>query len=203
MANVTDALTPLVLLNSPYNTTRADWSTQTSYLGNGTNFTFPAWNGSVWGFFNRDNWSIQVGTGTPISGNLCDSVFFARVTASTPEGGVPLGNYLNDSAEPATYQLAGTGGPIYFSNGFDRETLGESTCNDNGPLVEQFTSTHLTVEIPFTYLGSQHLVNAIIPQETTFRYVLPNNAGTWAVDNLSAAGGPGGGWAFSYLGPCS
>ena len=49
-------------------------------------------------------------------------------------------------------------------------------------------------------------VNYTIPYklsiEQTFHYVFPANFGTWQVDNLSAPGGSGGGWAFSYS-PCS
>lgn len=201
VANITDALTPLVVLNSPFNTTRADWSTQTSYLGNGTNFTFPAWNGSVWGFFNLDNWSIQIGAGSSQSGTACTSTFFARVTSSKPQIGVPLGSYLNDSAEPTYFRLNGTSGPVYYSNGFSRETFSVSTCG-KGSLPRGLTSQYLVVTLPFTYRGVQHTVDATIVQETSFRYVFPGGAGSWAVDNLSAPGGPGGGWAFSYLGPC-
>ncbi len=202
VANITNAFTPLVVLNSPFNSSYGDPSSQTSFLGNGANFTFPAYNGSVWGFFDRVNWSIYAGVGSSGYAVHCSSTFFPRVTSSVEEGGYPLGSYSNDSAEPSYFQLPGTGGPVYYSNGFYHETASISTCG-TGSVVRGLTSLSFTVSIPFPYHGTQHLVNATIYQHTDFRYVFPSNGGSWAVDNLSAPEGPGGGWAFSYLGPCA
>jgi len=37
----------------------------------------------------------------------------------------------------------------------------------------------------------------------TWSYWFPPDFGTWQIDNLSAPGGPGGGWAFNFVGHCS
>jgi hypothetical protein len=205
IANVSNALTPYVLLNSPWNADRSNWSTQSSYIGNGMTFTYYAWDGTVWGSFNETNWTVRVGQGSESSGPPCDSRFYAAGTPSRQYGGgnFPLGSFANDSNEPSYLRLNASvnGGPIYYWNGFYRATSRISTCDNAGPQSVQFTSNHLTVGIPFTYGGQSIVLNVTIYQHTVFRYVFPVNAGTWLVDNLSAPGGPGGGWAFSYS-PC-
>jgi hypothetical protein len=62
-------------------------------------------------------------------------------------------------------------------------------------------TSYVNVEIPFPYDGSIRVVNATVTVTADFEYTFPSDSGVWGVDNLSAPGGPGGGWAFSYT-PC-
>ena len=205
LVNVTNALVPVVLLNSPFNSTRGEASEQTSYLGSGVNLTFPAWNGSVWGFFNTTNWTIRQGTGP--SGAGCSSVYFATETSERPEIGLTLGTFSNDSGEPSNLTLNDSssptaGGSIHFWNGFYTPSFSISTCG-TGSELRTVTSDHLTIGINFQPGGNSESLNVTIEQSTVYQYEFPANAGTWAVDNLSAPGGPGGGWAFDFVSPCS
>jgi len=51
-------------------------------------------------------------------------------------------------------------------------------------------------------LGNQSFwIATELPFTEQYHYSFPANFGTWQVDNLSAPGGSGGGWAFSYS-PC-
>ena len=202
IANVTNAITPLILLNSPYGTTRATWSAQTSYLGNGTNFTLHAWNGSVSAYYVKVNYTIRGGVGNPASGSSCSSRYFATPSSRTGGIGLSLGPYQNDSLEPSEFPTAnGSVVAAHYWNGFYTETSVVSTCGIGASTIETVTSTHLTVSVAFSFDGSIHTANATLSQNTTFHYTFPSNTGVWAVDNLSASAGPGGGWAFSYS-PC-
>jgi|GEM_PF-1387160 hypothetical protein len=208
VANVTDALTPGVVLNSPYGAPYSDQSSVTTYLGNGAYLTDFSWNGSVWGVFDFANWTIYQETGTSNGSVACDKQFVALEEA-TPIGDIlPLGMYANDSGEPGFFQINDSsyggpvsGGPIYYWNAFYHQTSKLSTCGTNES-IQRVTSDHVDVGVPFTYQGSTHMVNATVPEQSTFHYIFPAGLGSWSIDNLSAPGGPGGGWAFSYLGPC-
>jgi hypothetical protein len=212
VAIVTDAATPETLLNSPFEANRSDWSTGSTYQGNGTYATDYAWNGSVWGSFLFANWTIRVGQGLSTGAVACTQLFFASEGVPYSGGTVPLGNvsgYVNDSGEPGFWQINDSssggpvsGGPIYYQNGFYRETTQISTCG-LATVSRTAVSNQFVVGVPFTYQGESHVVNATLFEQTSYHYEFPANDGTWAIDNLSAPGGPGGGWAFSYLGPCT
>ncbi|MGC2034334.1 MAG: hypothetical protein WA761_02675 [Thermoplasmata archaeon] len=60
----------------------------------------------------------------------------------------------------------------------------------------------LPVKLLFTENEQNFSVPYVLPFTEQYTYTFPANFGTWQVDNLSAPGGPGGGWAFSYS-PCS
>jgi hypothetical protein len=62
-------------------------------------------------------------------------------------------------------------------------------------------SNRLTVWFPVSLSDRTVQVPFIIPVTESYHYTFPANFGIWEVDNLSAPGGPGGGWAFSYE-PC-
>lgn len=203
VAIVNDTETPAVLLNSPWDASRADSSTANLRLGNGTVETFFAWNGSVWGAYNVTNWTVRIGIETRSNGPSCSSTFF--LSREQPGGGVALtpGFYMNDSQEPGYIRVGNPLTiPVYYWNGYYHQTFQVSTCG-SGPVFRNLTSDRITVGVPFTYHGVNETVNVTLPALNSYGYVFPADGGTWAVDNLSAPGGPGGGWAFSYLGPCN
>lgn len=91
--------------------------------------------------------------------------------------------------------------PAWFNNSFfAANSASISTCG--GALVS--TTVHasgLSIKLKFDVAGQTHWLPTVLPFWEQFTYQFPANFGTWQVDNLSASGGPGGGWAFSYS-PC-
>ena len=200
IAQVNDTLTAVLVLNSPF-LGSANGSVP---IQNGTlNLTiFANDSGSVWGYFQRVDWTIQAGQATVNTGGSCSGAFFATGRAVGSSGVLPLFNsgspaYQNDSSESDWVNISGTPGPVYFHNQFYAPTSRLSTCGTNAS-VQVARSNHITVEVQFTYKGTTEVVQATIPVSTTYRYFFPADGGTWQIDNLSAPGGPGGGWAFSY-----
>ena len=99
-------------------------------------------------------------------------------------------------------QFPGDASP-YFSNGFyyaNEQNI--STCG-RGTEGVNVTSSYLTVWVPFSYDGKNYTQPLILPYIQSFHYSFPGRVGNWQVDNLSAPGGPGGGWAFNYVGSCT
>jgi len=116
-----------------------------------------------------------------------------------PSTGITIlgpGNY-SDQSEPNVL-FPGQSNSIEFSNGFtDANAPSISTCGAPAreiPLV----SSHLSLWVLFSSNGVNRTVEFTVPVVTDFSYWLPADFGTWQIDNLSAPGGPGGGWAFSY-----
>jgi hypothetical protein len=65
--------TPLLLVNSPYNTPYGDFSTGSVPIENNSKtLTLSAWNGSVWGFFERTDWTVKVGKSVSGSNLACN-----------------------------------------------------------------------------------------------------------------------------------
>lgn len=135
----------------------------------------------------------------------CTQAFRVEVT---PEGGGSGGISImgpgntSDIDEPPVLP-SGVPGNISFDNGFRlSNSANVSTCG--GRAVNLTTiSTHLTAWMSWSRAGQNHTLEFDVPFiEEQFIYGFPASLGTWAVDNLSAPGGPGGGWAFDYLGPC-
>ncbi len=198
-----DSLTPQLLLNSPYDGSAYG----TLPVDNGSrNLTMYANNsGGLWGYFERIDWTVRVGQSSGGTNPACDQVFYLSEKDDWTSAGLPLFNsstpyYLNDSREPTSVQISSSGGPTYFYNQFYSVTSELSTCGTNSS-VQTVKSNHIQVGIEFQYFGSSHIVNVTLKEPTSYRYVFPANTGIWAIDNLSAPGGPGGGWAFSYS-PC-
>ena len=181
-------------------------------MSSGTNFpngsfeTTYAWNGSVWATFSFSNWTVFQGVGTTAQ---CANDFYAVLEQSQQTVTLPLGQfqYQNDSFEPDTLVLNQSSqnlssiGPIVFFNRYYEPTGTVSTCG-TGPQVVHSFATYLNVTVPFRFEGSNQQVSAKVPVNNSYQYVFPPNAGSWSYDNLSASGGPGGGWAFTYLGLC-
>jgi hypothetical protein len=178
-------------------------------------------NGTVWGAF----WLVIAKVSTlenetvwgPGVNLRCTSPFaVSLITASQGQvytgeifnwpGGPLFGpNSTSDSSEPTSYNLSSSanGSSLYFSNGFHAANAQNvSTCDG---VVRSFPvrSSRFTVRVPFSSGARNYTVPFTMPSLQTFHHVFPANFGTWQVDNLSAPGGPGGGWAFNYVGPCA
>jgi hypothetical protein len=92
---------------------------------------------------------------------------------------------------------------LTFANGFENQNTGSiSTCG--GPARSVFVAVPgLSLWLHLDSADRNASVSFELPiVSLEFHYVFPPNAGIWQIDNLSAPGGPGGGWAFAYS-PCS
>jgi len=215
---------PQAIVNSPYGGAgyvNSTWSDNPAWFSEGTGFpgvgaadgnisaAFVQVNVTVVSLANETAWGLGVGS-------RCTAPYQVVLPMLVSGGGYGGGifNYAweplfgpeapSDQNEPRMVNLTvypGDASP-YFSNGFTAaNTQNVSTCG--GPAQHLIvTSTFLTVWIPFTVEGSSHLIPLILPYLESFSYVFPAN-GIWAADNLSEPGGPGGGWAFDYLGGCA
>lgn len=178
-------------------------------------------NGTVWGGF----WQVVASVAPlenqtvwgPGTNSRCSARFSVNLqTARQPQvytgeifnwpGGPLFGpNSTSDSLEPTSYNLSASvnGSSLHFSNGFqDSNDQSVSTCGGGARLIPVH-STRFTVWVPYPSGESGSAVPFTLPSLESFNYSFPPNFGTWQVDNLSALGGPGGGWAFNYLGPCT
>lgn len=124
-------------------------------------------------------------------------------------GGIVLGGPLlgsgnmSDVQEPTSLGYWTNPGDVNLTimNGFvssNRPSV--STC-DKSEAQNYTASQSFLVRLPATLDGKLHDLTYSLPIVETFHYIFPGDFGTWQVDNLSAPGGPGGGWAFSYS-PC-
>ena len=179
-------------------------------------------NGSVAGVFlhawvNESENSNETALG-PGPNSMCEqkyaisaSVYFSK----DPLSGVVVasvlgkGGHLSDVGEPQMYNFSSyansttDGLTPRFDNGFTSANGGNvSTCNSTFQSVPVH-STGLTVWLTATIGGRFTTVPYWLPFPQVYQYYFPANFGTWQVDNLSAPGGPGGGWAFDYTGPCA
>lgn len=127
----------------------------------------------------------------------------AAAPAGGASSGIPImrpGNH-SDVLEPSIL-YPGWSDVITFANGFTAANSPDvSTCGDPARAVP-VNSTYLTLWVNFNFQGIHTVLFHMPLIEEEFVYSFPANFGTWAIDNLSAPGGPGGGWAFDYLGPC-
>jgi hypothetical protein len=203
---VNGTYSPLLLLNSPYATPYSDPSNGSVLVYNGSKSVgFTAYNGSTWGYFERMDWFVKIGQGSAGDEPLCSSLFYPVASDDWTSSiqvlyNNSISNFVNDSMVPDHVQTNTSGGPVYFNDRFSKASITISTCGAV-TAIRGLTSTHITVGIPFVYQGVSHVAYTILDITTHYRYVFPANGGIWAVDNLSAPGGPGGGWAFSYS-PC-
>lgn len=203
VATENHTLTPQMLLNSPYL-----GSAQGIYLGvspsnlSNSGPIGDASNGSVWAHFEDFRWTIHEGVHEGTS-NVCIGQFFLSQTDNFSGGTQSLGWELrNDSSEQDWVGDNGTGYALVFlNNSFTRATSSVSTCG-LGSETLGLTSEHYSMRLPVWIRGLPENVTVEVDALVSFTYVFPANGGSWLVDNLSAPGGPGGGWAFSYS-PCA
>ncbi len=210
--------TPAILANSPYGgmvydngTIPPDIPGAPGYPTAWSSLGAPASNGTAAGAFFITNVSIyatkNVTEWGPGSNDRCSQPYLTEFLPLSGGGGggtafVPIStpSNLSDRGE-ATNATYGTP-PFVFQNGFTAANSPNfSTCG--GATQALLVSAPLFTAWAPTLLGGTHtLIPVVLPFAVSFKYEFPANFGTWAVDNLSAPGGPGGGWAFDYLGPC-
>jgi len=203
LASVNPTLTPWLLVNSPYNGSGSG----SVYVDNGSySLTLSPLNGAVVGFFEHFNWSVSSEVSPPGSSVSCAGKFFLSYsddwtsTTYDPANGA-ISNFTNDSDEPSTASTSWTAATIHYYNGFYRPTASLSTCG-SGAAVKRVRSNHSTIGVSFNQSALPSVINVTLSVETWYSYTFPANGGTWLIDNLSAPGGPGGGWSFSYS-PCA
>lgn len=208
VAALNDTFTPLLLLNSPFGTNYSESSNGSLPIDNGTRTLTlgGAYNGNVWGYFERIDWTVAVGESKGGSERSCAAMFYLSAKDLWTGDGLPvyngtLSNFSNDSEVPTHAGGNLSDGEVVFNDRFTSTTNLVDTCG-HGTQFENATSTHITVGIGFEYQGSWHVVNTVLAIVTHYQYTFPADGGRWSVDNLSSPGGPGGGWAFSYS-PCS
>jgi hypothetical protein len=123
-----------------------------------------------------------------------DRAVFTGITLINP------GNYSDQQVPDVLFP--GYSNVISFSDRFEGANHANvSTCG-NQAIAYPVESSYLTLWAHFSWHGKNRTAEFKVPiLGMEFRYLFPANFGTWQVDNLSAPGGPGGGWAFSYS-PC-
>jgi len=216
---------PAVLVNSPYG--GSAWGNGTipvSFPGawsgpppegvNAVGFGAGAQNGGSLGAFFTVNLSVyslrnstEIGPGNNLRCSQAYSIQFANPITLTEAGGQMLGqnNTTDASGSPYAYiggEVNASNSP-FFNNSFSSENgPAVTTCGGpvkSLPLVEP---DYLRLLFPLRVGLATSWIPFQLTFVQTFHYVFPANFGTWEVDNLSAQGGPGGGWAFSFS-PCS
>jgi len=150
----------------------------------------------------RSNQSVLgPGLGTP-----CSTPF---QISPTFWGGIVLGGPLlgsgnmSDVKEPSTLNayIPPSTVELGISDGYSVANHDAvSTCG-GGAVWRWANSTGFTATVPVMSGGSLTQETFAFPFFDSFHYWFPANYGVWQIDNLSAPGGPGGGWAFSYT-PC-
>ena len=216
---------PAVLVNSPFGGNATGRGTIPPYfpgsLGYPTLGSFQtsfAENGTASGTFNSVNVSVFKGRSELALGpglNSPCSQSFSVVPTQPPFLGtyagwqLGLASNLTDKGEGSSVSFSSFGGyrvlPLYFNNSFSVASGANiSTCNAPSRSVAlTANSDSLSVSIGFSLDGRNETAPMTLPFVQSYLYWFPANFGTWQVDNLSAPGGPGGGWAFNYLGPCA
>lgn len=209
------AYVPTVMVNSPYG--GAGWANATVQPGPfsnppgfGNGYEIGSANGSaVWdGFgaeFNVTTLENLSSAGLGLDTPCLDPYQIAPSFWGDSILDAPLlgkGN-TTDASEPTTLGLTISpyGEQLVISNGFTVANHAPvSTCGA-GPASHWANSTVVNTLVPITLGGRLTYQKLALPFLESFRYAFPADFGTWQVDNLSAPGGPGGGWAFSYS-PC-
>jgi hypothetical protein len=208
---------PAVLANSPYGgevfdngTLPASLPGTPGYPTNPSALGAPAKGGSAAGAFFAVNLSIYRSENStawgPGSNTMCTNPFiiqFLPVNISGHPGAdafafIPTPNNQSDVGEASQLSAPPT---VVFSNAFGEANHGNvSTCGGAARWVP-FESPSISVWIPLGAASGNVTAQITLPFPMEFNYWFPASFGTWQVDNLSAPGGPGGGWAFSYS-PC-
>jgi hypothetical protein len=198
--------TPNMMVNSPWMGIGRGNVTLDPETGGGVLGIPEATGGGVEAFFEITNWTVY--TAEPQGGGHCSSPFLASAqdTANTVTAPIPVNppqfEYKNDSSEPNVIGSNGSNPtPLFYDARFVAPSFTVSTCGV-GPEILRTVSGYITVGLGFTSGGTWYVLDQVVPVVTYYSYVFPGNGGSWAVENLSAPGGPGGGYAFSYLGGC-
>ena len=219
---------PLALVNSPYGgrgSVNSSFNAQSvglpptwplDLVGGGT------YNGSVWGAFELETAHVStlenetvLGPGSSVR---CSQALSVHLQTIGPNGGQGVAGEIfntpwgpefgtgesSDAGEPLEFNFTPAPGNAtsWFHGGFTAANSSPiSTCGKPADSVEVRT-VGLTTWIPLEHDGMTEHVAVLLPLTESFTYYFPANFGSWQIDSLSASGGPGGGWAFSYS-PCA
>ncbi len=219
------AWVPLGVLNSPFGgSANIDSSVPPSLFDSSPNDTPPGIVGNVSnGSIGGGLWRVNITVSRLTSGlawgpgldSRCPQPYLATLETVYPSHlytgdffgwawGPQFGpNSTTDQGEPHQFNLSLVPGDstVYFYNGFVAANHASvSTCGA-GPQTLVTESASLTVFVPFRVGGVNLTQPVTLPIAERFSYSFPANVGIWQIDNLSAPGSPGGGWAFSYS-PC-
>ncbi len=209
---------PAVLVNSPYGGyVTGNATIPREYIAGGLGFGssdgLPASNGTVGGLFLHLNLTVsptsndtQWGPGASVRcaspDRISPSVDFEGSQVYSGLLSNPGGS--SDAGEAHVYNFSTDPGDstAYLTNGFmTANSPSVNTCGQ--PAVwRHLTSSRLEVGIPSGTGERDWSVPYVLPFTQTFAYWFPSGFGSWEIDNLSAPGGPGGGWAFLYA-PCN
>ncbi len=208
---------PAILINSPYggsaNGTAHSLvpSPAGEFLGIGTSTA----NGTTGGIFvessNASLFQLRNATVSGLGSNdLCRATYSVSLHSDIYGSGgvqIPTISNLTDAGEATNLSVDDLSSNLfyvsYFDNGFSVANAPNITTCGEGGMALPVQSAYLTIGIPFNFDGRNLTMSYVLPYVQDFVYHFPPSFGTWAVDNLSALGGPGGGWAFDYLGPCA
>lgn len=207
----TYAWIPGLMANSPFG--GVVWANGTvppgplSPRGLGTGFEVETMNGrATWSGFRAEINVTKQSNETligPGSNKRCSEPYFVSIHYW---GGIDLGFVLlgagneSDANEPSTLGVWSDPGDINVSidNGYSIQNAGNiSTCGLSNSSTFS-VSSHFDVAIPVDLARGAFSVVYSLPFVEQFHYIFPADFGVWQIDNLSAPGGPGGGWAFSY-----
>jgi len=217
-----DYFIPAVLVNSPYG--GSGWGNGTipvSFPGawsgppdgvTKVDFGTGALRGQALGAFFSVNLSVSAtqnvtewGTGFNTRCSQPFTVQFQTPANYIEIGGSILGqNNTSDANEPhyALFDQGSQVPPLHsllFNNSFSGANRANvSTCGYQSQWLPLTISSSLEVWFPVTIDGKNYTIPYLLTFVQTFHYWFPANFGIWQIDNLSAPGGPGGGWAFSY-----
>lgn len=216
---------PAILVNSPFGGNATGKGTLPPYFPGSLGYpnrsswqTSFALNGTASGTFNSVNVSIFQGSSELVLGpgtNSHCSQAFSVVPSQPPYLGTYAGwalgtvSNLSDRGETSSYIPSSYEGyrslAVFFNNSFTgANAVAISTCKTPARSVTlAANSDSLLVSIGFSLNGKNLTAPFVLPFVESYIYWFPANFGTWQVDNLSAPGGPGGGWAFNYWGSCT
>jgi len=198
-------LTPLLMLNAPYGGNASG----TVHESAPTSWSTTVHNGSAAALFVLRNWSVArslrvlaAGPGT----NAACPEFLATPGFYNEYLSIDLlpANSTSDAAEPTALEYSGYGS-VLFHNGFangDGITMATCTWNGLGHGYLRTTSSHITVEVPFSWNGTTATAKSTLEYVANYSYEFPGGAGTWSIDDLNlGTNAPGGGYAFTFT-PC-
>jgi hypothetical protein len=202
---VNNTTTPYLTVDSPYlgfangtytvfhNTSSAVVEDQSSVAATG---------GSISYLSQGANWTVSSDRQTGFSSRSCaGTLTVGESSRSLFTGQGTSGPFVNDSDAPRWGGNETGFSEVYVNDTFARAQLGLSTCA-GGAVTLGTTSTYLDIGIPYRHDGTGQVATATLQVLTNYTYTFPGGAGSWAIDELSAPGGPGGGWSFAYLGGC-
>jgi hypothetical protein len=199
---------PGLLLNSPYG--GRSWANVTYPVGFlpddlASEGTQESNGGAAWAGFESNLTVFSLANASvwgPGANSRCSQQFTVVLAPiGDPSVGITIlgpGN-MSDQREP-TVLGPNASNSISFFNGFLQSNLENvSTCGGAAQSLPLVSSTYLTLWAHFDVDGTNHTASFDLPiVEAQFHYWFPANFGIWQIDNLSASGGPGGGWSFSY-----